>query len=90
MVIFIIIKLIEVKKMLSVKLSIATTRAYEFNGKKYVQISGMMFGRGLFKISVPEQVVPDSLEGKECTGVFDIGIDGKTFKPYLKLVGIEE
>lgn len=76
--------------MLSVKLSIATSRAYEFNGKNYVQITGMMFGRGLFKLSVPEKIIPDSLEGKEVTGVFDIGIDGKTFKPYLKLVGIEE
>ena len=76
--------------MLSVRMTIATSRSYEFNGKKYVQISGMMSGRGLFKISVPESLVPDSLENKECTGVFDIGIDGKTFKPYLKLVGIEE
>lgn len=49
-----------------------------------------MFGCGLFKIFVLEFFVFDLFENKEVIGVFDIGIDGKIFKFYFKLVGIEE
>ena len=40
-------------------------------------------------MAVNEKLVPDDLEGREVTGVWQIGVDRKTFKPYFRFVGVE-
>ena len=75
--------------MLKVKMTVATTRKYDYEGRKYVEISGILSGHGLFKMSVNEKLVPDDLEGQEVIAVWLIGVDRKTFKPYFRFVGFE-
>lgn len=75
--------------MLKIKMTVSTARKYDYQGKKYVEISGILAGHGLFKMSVNEKLVPDDLEGQEVTAVWNIGIDRKTFKPYFRFSGVE-
>ena len=70
-------------------MTVSTARKYDYEGKKYVEISGILAGHGLFKMSVNELLVPDDLEGQELTAVWQIGIDRKTFKPYFRFAGFE-
>ena len=75
--------------MFKIKMTVSTARKYDYEGKKYVEISGILAGHGLFKMSVNEKLVPDDLEGQELTAVWQIGIDRKTFKPYCRFAGFE-
>jgi len=75
--------------MFKIKMTVATTRKYDYEGKKYVEISGILAGLGLFKMAVNEKLIPDDLEGQEVTAVWAIGVDRKTFKPYFRFVGVE-
>ena len=75
--------------MFKIKMTVSTARKYDYEGKKYVEISGILAGHGLFKMSVNELLVPDDLEGQELTAVWQIGIDRKTFKPYFRFAGFE-
>jgi len=51
--------------MFKIKMTVATTRKYDYEGKKYVEISGILAGHGLFKMAVNEKLIPDDLEGHE-------------------------
>ena len=75
--------------MFKIKMTVSTARKYDYEGKKYVEISGILAGHGLFKMSVNEKLVPDDLEGQEVTAVWSIGIDRKSFKPYFRFAGVE-
>lgn len=75
--------------MFKIKMTVSTARKYDYEGKKYVEISGILAGLGLFKMSVSESLVPDDLEGQEVTAVWNIGVDRKTFKPYFRFSGFE-
>ena len=44
------------------------------DGKKYVAVEGMIFGLGIFKILLPENKVPDQLEGRTCRATFAVTI----------------
>lgn len=66
---------------------ILATEQFEFNGGKFVKLQGFINGLGIFQQTVKEDLVPDSLEGKECVLMFSIGLDNK-LKPYLRLKGI--
>ena len=72
---------------MNVTAKILATEQFEFNGGKFVKLQGFINGLGVFQQTVKEELVPDSLEGKECLLMFSIGLDGK-MKPYLKLKGI--
>lgn len=73
---------------MKVKLQVATSQQWTTqDGKRMVTIEGLLFGIGLCKIHIPEERVPDSLEGKNCVAEFSIGIN-KNFKPYLKVVSV--
>ena len=74
--------------MLKIKMTVSTTRKYDYEGKKYVEITGVLAGLGLFKMSVNEKLVPDDLEGHEVIAVWSIGIDRKSFKPYFRFSAI--
>lgn len=74
--------------MISLTANVFTTQQFEFDGKKFVTIQGTLENIGIFKQTVPENLVPDSLEGRTCTMVFDVGVDYK-FKPSLKLKSIK-
>ena len=75
--------------MLKIKMTVATARKYDYEGKKYVEISGILSGLGLFKMAVNEKLIPDDLEGREVTAIWQIGVDRKTFKPYFRFAGVE-
>ena len=75
--------------MFKIKMTVSTARKYDYEGKKFVEISGILSGLGLFKMSVNEKLIPDDLEGQEVTAVWSIGIDRKTFKPYFRFSGVE-
>ena len=75
--------------MFKIKMTVATARKYDYEGKKYVEISGILAGHGLFKMTVNEKFVPDDLEGQEVTAIWNIGVDRKTFKTYFRFVGVE-
>lgn len=74
--------------MISLTANIFTTQQFEIDGKKFVTIQGTLENIGIFKQTVPENLVPDSLEGRSCTMNFDVGVDYK-FKPSLKLKSIK-
>ena len=75
--------------MFKIKMTVATARKYDYEGKKYVEISGILSGHGLFRMAVNEKLIPDDLEGQEVTAIWNIGVDKKTFKPYFRFVGVE-
>lgn len=58
------------------------------DGKKYVALEGMIFGLGIFKILLPENKVPDQLEGKTCNATFAVTI-GQDLRPSLRFVGFD-
>ena len=68
---------------LKVKCQVIFTEQFAFNGNKYVKIQGKINNLGLFQQTVREDLIPDNLEGKNCTMVFTLGVDSK-LKPYLK------
>ena len=74
--------------MINLTANIFTTQQFEIEGKKFVTIQGTIENIGIFKQTVPESLVPDSLEGRSCTMSFDVGVDYK-FKPSLKLKSIK-
>lgn len=74
--------------MITLTANIFTTQQFEIDGKKFVTIQGTLENIGIFKQTVPESLVPDTLEGRSCTMYFDVGVDYK-FKPSLKLKSIE-
>lgn len=61
---------------------------FSFDGKSFVKIQALCNGKGIFQQTVREELVPDSIEGKEVNFVYDIGFDSK-LKPYLKFNGLE-
>lgn len=67
--------------------TIVANEPFEIEGKSYVKLQGFINGLGVFKYTVREELVPDSLEGKECILMFSIGVDGFC-KPKLCLKGI--
>ena len=71
---------------MKVRAEIKTSKQFEFNGNKFVTLEGFINGLGIFKQTVKESLVPDSLEGKECDIDFTIGLTN--FKPTLKVVSI--
>ena len=75
--------------MFKIKMTVSTARKYDYEGKKFVEITGILAGLGLFKMSVNEKLIPDDLEGQEVTAVWNVGIDRKTFKPYFRFSGVE-
>lgn len=72
---------------MNVVAKILATEKFAFNGNNFVKLQGFINGLGVFQQTVKEDLVPDSLEGKEVTMMFSIGVDSK-LKPYLKLKGI--
>lgn len=72
---------------MNIKASILATEKFMIEGKSFVKIQGFINGLGVFQQTVKEELVPDSLEGKEALMLFSIGLDNK-LKPYLKLKGI--
>lgn len=74
--------------MLKLNASICASKQFEINGQKFVTIEGFLQNIGIFKQTVKEELVPDSLEGKNCSIEFDVGVDSK-FKPSLKVKRIE-
>ena len=74
--------------MINLTANVFTTKQFEIDGKKFVTIEGTLENIGIFKQTVPESLVPDSLEGMTCTMNFDVGVDYK-FKPSLKLKSIK-
>lgn len=74
--------------MIRLNANVLTSNQFEIDGKRFVTVQGTIQGIGIFKQTIPESYVPDNLEGKSCTFVFDIGVDYK-FKPCLKLKSIE-
>lgn len=76
---------------INLPVTIGASKAYEFNtndGKtiKMVELSCIANGLGIFKTSVKESLVPDFLEGKEVTALFEITVD-RNFRLSLKLRG---
>lgn len=65
---------------------ILASEQFEIEGKRFVKLQGFINGLGLFQQTVKEELVPDSLEGKEVCLMFCIGL--ANFKPYLKIKGI--
>jgi hypothetical protein len=66
---------------------ILSTEKFEIDGKKFVKVQGFINGLGVFKQTVREELVPDSLENKECCLSFALGLDEKC-KPYIRLKAI--
>ena len=71
---------------MNVLAKIITSEQFTIEGKRYVKLQGFINGLGLFQQTVKEELIPDSLEGKECVLKFVIGLN--QFKPYLKISGI--
>lgn len=71
---------------MKVRAEIKTSKQFDFNGSKFVTLEGFINGLGIFKQTVKENLVPDSLEGKECEIEFTLGLNN--FKPCLKVVSI--
>ena len=71
---------------MNVLAKIITTNQFTIDGKKFVKLQGFINGLGLFQQTVREELIPDSLEGKECILKFSVGL--ANFKPYLKITGI--
>lgn len=72
--------------------TVAASKPYSFKGKKgeqinMVDLTVMVAGFGIMCISVSENKVPDSLEGKTCKAELELSVD-KQFRPRLKLAGI--
>lgn len=63
--------------------AVLLSKQFEIEGKSYNQIQGFIAGKGVFKATIPEQFVPDNLDGKMCSVDCDIAID-KNLKPYFK------
>lgn len=72
---------------MNLKAKILATDKFQIEGKSYVKLQGFLQNVGVFQQTVREELVPDSLEGKECVMVFNVGLDNR-MKPYLKLNGI--
>lgn len=66
---------------------IKSSEKFEIEGKKFVKLQGFINGLGLFQQTVREEIVPDSLEGKECELGFEVGL--VNFKPTLKLTSLK-
>ena len=47
-------------------------------GKRFVKVTGTGLGLGLFQFVVPEEMIPDSLEGKVIKAIFKLYI-GRDF-----------
>lgn len=58
------------------------------DGKTFVKISGVGAGLGLFQFVVPEDKIPDTLEGKVIKAKFKLYID-RTFSVRFGFEGIE-
>lgn len=61
---------------------------FSFDGKNYVKIQAIANGKGVFQQTLREELVPDSIEGKEVNFNYNIGFDQK-LKPFLKFEGLE-
>lgn len=73
--------------------TVAASKPYSFKGNKgevikMVELTVMVAGFGIMSVSVAENKVPDSLEGKTCKAEFEIVVD-RQFRPRLKLVEIK-
>lgn len=53
------------------------------DGRVWNKIEGILLGVGIYSFMLPENKVPDNLEGSQVTAIFKVGID-KTFRPYLR------
>lgn len=58
------------------------------DGKVYNSIEGMALGLGIFKLFVPEEKIPDNIEGRTVKAQFTIGVD-RDFNLALRFVGID-
>lgn len=58
------------------------------DNRAYNAIEGMAAGIGVFKLFVPEEKVPDKIEGKTVRAQFTIGVD-KNLNLSLRFVGID-
>ena len=58
------------------------------DGRAYNAIEGMALGIGIFKMFVPEEKIPDQIEGKNVRAMFTIGVD-KNLNLALRFVGID-
>jgi len=57
-------------------------------GKRFVKLIGLGLGLGLFQFIVPEEKIPDSLEGKTIKARFKLYI-GKDFSVKFGFEGID-
>lgn len=57
-------------------------------GKRFVKLTGVGFGLGLFQFVVPEERIPDSLEGKTLKAKFKLYI-GRDFSVRFGFEGID-
>lgn len=53
------------------------------DGRAWNKLEGILMGVGIYQTLVPEEKVPDDLEGSQVTAVFKVGID-RDFRPYLR------
>lgn len=75
--------------MFTLELTVQASQKWEKEGRKFNSLTVTAFGYGVMKITIPEAMLPDVFDGQTFTGEFDIGVDRKTFKPYLKFKGVK-
>jgi len=77
--------------MLSIPFSMNVSASKPFtartNGKNYVKLSGTVLGLGLCEIVVPEEKIPDQLEGKTINAEFELYV-GRDFSIKLGFKGV--
>ena len=61
---------------------ILISRQVEYDGKKFNKLEGYINNLGVFKMTVPENKIPDRLDGKKCVLEFDMYLD-KNCKPSI-------
>lgn len=71
---------------MKLKAKVLFSEKFSFNNQQYVKIQGSLENMGLFDISVKENLVPDSIEGKTVNLDYEVGLI--KFKPVLKLKSI--
>lgn len=66
---------------------VLVSKQVEYDGKSFNKIEGYINNLGVFKLTVPEKLIPDKLDGKEVVMGFDLYID-KNCKPQISLKSI--
>lgn len=61
---------------IKIPLKVGSSKAFTSkDGKRYVKVQALAFGLGIFQFIVPEQRIPDDLEGREFSANFAVYID---------------